>query len=141
MTTGPYASERDARDAAMKALAGTDALSVLTGACDAAGVELGRYDRITLDWLSQWEPATVAVVASLITRAHEAAGKPDPGTRTQWGVRSIDPRCGSRRARTQAWTCEEEAREAAREISELAPDHEPVVVHREIGPWKEAPDA
>ena len=43
-------------------------------ACDAAGVELGAFDRRTLAWLAGWEPSTVQVVIGLIIRAH-AAGK------------------------------------------------------------------
>jgi hypothetical protein len=47
-------------------------LAMLTAACEAAGVELGAYDRRILAWLAGWEPQTAAVVAGLITRAHQA---------------------------------------------------------------------
>jgi hypothetical protein len=50
---------------------------MLVNACEAAGVGLGSpasYDRQILAWLAGWEPATCAVVAGLITRAH-AAGR------------------------------------------------------------------
>ena len=43
---------------------------MLAEACEAAGVELGAYDAKILDWLSQWEPQTCAVIAGLIGRAH-----------------------------------------------------------------------
>lgn len=45
---------------------------LIMGACHAAGVALGSYDIQIIEWLAQWEPATCAVVAGLITRAHEA---------------------------------------------------------------------
>jgi hypothetical protein len=35
----------------------------------AAGVELGAYDRLIVDWLGGWDYPTVATVASLIRRA------------------------------------------------------------------------
>ena len=47
---------------------------MLEEACEAAGVELGAYDHRILLWLAGWEPATCAVVAGLITRAHQGAG-------------------------------------------------------------------
>jgi hypothetical protein len=42
---------------------------MITQACDAAGVELGAYDRRIVAWLAGWEPQTCAVVAGMITRA------------------------------------------------------------------------
>lgn len=44
----------------------------LTAACEAAGVELGDYDRRILAWLSGWEPEACAVIAGIILRAGEA---------------------------------------------------------------------
>jgi len=44
-------------------------LAMLEGACEAAGLELGAYDRRILAWLAGFEPQTCAVVAGLITRA------------------------------------------------------------------------
>ncbi|GGK65700.1 hypothetical protein GCM10010094_28430 [Streptomyces flaveus] len=35
----------------------------------AAGVELGAYDRLIVDWLAGWDYPTVATIASLIRRA------------------------------------------------------------------------
>jgi hypothetical protein len=43
--------------------------AMLTSACEAAGVDLGAYDRTILGWLAGWEPHTCAVIAGIITRA------------------------------------------------------------------------
>ena len=80
MSTGPFESEAEAIAAARHILdlpPGTGAwqqasLDMLTGACDEAGIEVGAYDARILHWLAGWEPQIVAVVAGLITRAHEA---------------------------------------------------------------------
>lgn len=78
---GPFDSEQQARAAAHVIVPPTR-LSILTTAenrqlledvCERAGVNLGAYDRRILLWLAGWEDATCAVVAGLITRAHEAA--------------------------------------------------------------------
>jgi hypothetical protein len=53
-------------------------LKLLTDAVAVAGVELGDYDNRILRWLAGWEPATCAVIAGLITRAH-AAGRQRSG--------------------------------------------------------------
>jgi hypothetical protein len=47
-------------------------LEFLTDACERAGVELGEWERGTLRWLANYETSVVAVIADLITRAHEA---------------------------------------------------------------------
>jgi hypothetical protein len=49
--------------------------AMLLDTINAAGVQLGEYDRRIIDWLAGWETATCAVVASLIARAAE----PMPG--------------------------------------------------------------
>ncbi|MEV0639122.1 hypothetical protein AB0I77_30140 [Streptomyces sp. NPDC050619] len=36
---------------------------------DNAGVELGTYDRLIVDWIARWDYPTVATIASLIRRA------------------------------------------------------------------------
>ena len=76
--SGPYETEREARQAAMDAAGGPEnAVSaeanrrLLEEACTAAGVTLGAYDHRILLWLAGYEPATAAVVAGLITRAGE----------------------------------------------------------------------
>jgi len=83
---GPYQTEQQAREdpavravhAAFRASPGTGRMTphchrILSDACSAAGVEAGAYDRRILAWLAEWGPETCAVVAGLITRAHEAA--------------------------------------------------------------------
>ena len=42
-------------------------------AAELSGVELGAFDRQIIEWLTQWEPSTVAVVCGLIGQAREAA--------------------------------------------------------------------
>jgi hypothetical protein len=76
---GPFETEREARDSVAHITAsppGTGAWGdgchrLLEDACRAAGVELGAYDHAILLWLAGWEPATVAVVAGLISRARQ----------------------------------------------------------------------
>jgi hypothetical protein len=73
--TGPFETERQAREATRQYPAGGAAngnpnLSILLDAVIAAGVPLGAYDRRILEWLAGWEPATCAVIAGLVTRAH-----------------------------------------------------------------------
>jgi hypothetical protein len=46
--------------------------SVLRDTLTAAGVELGEYEGLIIDWLSRWEWATVAVIASWVARAATA---------------------------------------------------------------------
>ena len=91
--TGPFETEQQARQlpavqavyAAFRADPGVGRMvltildpcspqthEMLLSACAAAGVELGAYDRHILAWLAGWEPQTVAVIAGLISRAHEA---------------------------------------------------------------------
>ncbi len=45
----------------------------MTGACEDAGVVPGAYDDRILRWVAGFEPQACAVVAGLITRAHQAA--------------------------------------------------------------------
>lgn len=42
----------------------------LLAACEAAGVEVGAFDRRILDWLAGWETSTCQVLIGLISRAH-----------------------------------------------------------------------
>lgn len=46
--------------------------TVLRDTLTAAGVELGEYEGLIIDWLSRWEWATVAVIASWVARAATA---------------------------------------------------------------------
>jgi hypothetical protein len=78
---GPFATEREARDAARHIYdspPGTGAWTdgnrrLLEDACRGAGVELGAFDYRILNWLGGWEPTTCAVIAGLIARAARPA--------------------------------------------------------------------
>ena len=81
-TDGPFGTEREARAASLWEQRGRpevegrpgirDAnVAQLMDVCADAGVHLGAYDSRILHWLAGWEPATCAVVAGLIARAHE----------------------------------------------------------------------
>src|SRR6266568_3723268 len=76
--SGPFGTEYEARASVEHILSSpTEAMRdgnhrLLEDACRAAGVELGKWDERILVWLAKWEPSTVAVVAGLIARAHEA---------------------------------------------------------------------
>ncbi|MFF0014565.1 hypothetical protein [Streptomyces sp. NPDC005374] len=43
--------------------------AALLAELDSAGVELGTYDRLIVDWIAGWDYPTVATIASLIRRA------------------------------------------------------------------------
>jgi hypothetical protein len=90
---GPFQTEREASQtkavravyAAFDADPGAGKMrphntAMLTAACEAAGVELGAYDRQVLAWLGNWEPATCAVIAGLIIRRR---AKPHSFTRDE----------------------------------------------------------
>jgi len=79
--SGPYETDREAHAAAIAAippaggwviLGGEQNRQLLTQACEAAGITLGTYDRRIIGWLADYEDATCAVIAGLITRAREA---------------------------------------------------------------------
>lgn len=81
----PFENEREAHAAAVEAggpprpgwsiLSDAQNRQMLTGACEAAGVDLGTYDARILGWLAGFEDSTCAVIAGLITRAHIRAGR------------------------------------------------------------------
>jgi hypothetical protein len=48
---------------------------LLHDALTATGVELGAYDHRIALWLANWEPQTVAVIASWVQRASEHASQ------------------------------------------------------------------
>jgi hypothetical protein len=91
MTEG-YETEQEARAAALAAggpprddwaiLSEAQRHNLLLGACEAAGIRLGTYDRRIIGWLTHWEDATCAVIAGLITRAHAGALTPEQRTTT-----------------------------------------------------------
>ena len=73
---GPFETEVDARTASVAAAEPgmpivQANLDLLYGACNDAGVVVGAYDARIVGWLAEYEPATCAVVAGLIIRAHE----------------------------------------------------------------------
>ena len=83
---GPLATEQQARElpavqavyAAFRADPGVGKMQphnrqMLDAALTAAGVELGGYDHRIAEWLAQWEPQMVAVIAGWITRAADDA--------------------------------------------------------------------
>ena len=84
--TGPFDSEQQARQlpavrqvyAAFDADPGVGKMAgpnqrMLLDALAAAGVYVGRYDIQIAEWLSGWEPQTVAVIAGWVQRAGQAA--------------------------------------------------------------------
>jgi len=58
---------------------------LLGRALEAAGVGMGRYDDRIAEWLCQWEPHTVAVVAGWVTRAR----RPDPAAAQLAAIRAV----------------------------------------------------
>ena len=83
--TGPYETEQQVRELpAVRAIheamhashrrgvIGEPGCRLLDEACEAACVKVGAYDHRILTWLAGFEPETCAVVAGLITRAHQA---------------------------------------------------------------------
>lgn len=115
------------------------ALTHLTAACEAAGIPVGKEDLRILAWLSAWEVPSVVVIADLITRAYESGRQPEPGTSTRWAISTIHPMAPSVPRWVQPYPSEEDARDAVRDVAELAPDKDPRLVSRQVGPWKEAP--
>jgi hypothetical protein len=50
---------------------------LLLGALAETGVYLGAFDHRIAEWLTQWEPATCAVIAGWVQRASQAAARVD----------------------------------------------------------------
>ena len=156
---GPFDTEREAlatRSAALiraayEAHPGVGAsvpecLRILTDACEAYGVALGNWDRGFLKGVAWGETADTVSLAGMITRAYEAgkAAGPD-GAVTEWAVGYTHypdvPGLAPRRVVQAYYSGEPDAREAADEIRRLAPQDEPGLMSREVGPWKEVSDA
>lgn len=137
---GPFETEDEARAVpAVRAIyeayrAGRgllDCAPLVRSGCEAAGVALGAYDERIVAWLGNWEPATCAVIAGLIRRAHEAgkAAGPD-GAVTEWGA------C----RRGEAVPFVSEADEAAvRRFAADLPNTVTGLARRQITPWEVAP--
>lgn len=93
---GPFDTERQARTAAHAAVppdAGSSILGaaenrqLLSRALEQAGVRMGRYDDRIAEWLTQWEDATVAVIAGWVQRAATRPGPIDQAA----DVGDVDP--------------------------------------------------
>jgi hypothetical protein len=91
--TGPFATSREAAGSSGWEASGRAAgrrvgeanLADLESAC--AGLDLGAYDRQIIGWLAGWEPATVAVLCGLISRARAAPGSQEGPARQGHGRR------------------------------------------------------
>lgn len=111
-------------------------------------------DPIPGEWLSaaalaiEAQPAgsssaqlAMAVLTAVVPLAR---AEREPGTVTEWALaythRPDFPGQAARRV-IQPYPGEAEAREAVAEVRRLAPEDEPALMSRKIGPWKEAPDA
>lgn len=83
--TGPYETEQQVRElpavrviydathaSHRRGVMGELGYRLLDEACEAASVKVGAYDHRILIWLADFEPEACAVIADLITRAHEA---------------------------------------------------------------------
>jgi hypothetical protein len=74
--SGPYESEQEAHAASLHELQGRKqdmrAMNLADLGAECSGLQLGAYDRRIIEWLADWEPATVAVICGLISRARQA---------------------------------------------------------------------
>lgn len=83
--TGPYETQQQVRElpavraiydamyASRRHAPGIElAYRLLDEACEAASVKVGTYDHRVLTWLASSEPKVCAVVADMISRAHQA---------------------------------------------------------------------
>jgi hypothetical protein len=99
---GPYQTERQAAAASLWASHGRDIglpmdkANVAELAAALSGVHLGEWDRRIIEWLSGYEPSTVAVVCGLITRARLSAGCPREQLRTM--LSALDTAAETKRA-------------------------------------------
>ena len=152
---GPFETEDDARmTPAVRAVyqsydhgQGPGDLSgapLILAACEAAGVELGAYDARIIAWQGNWEPAMCAVIAGLIHRSHEAGkAAATKGAETEWALSyTYRPRLPGLPVRrvVQPYPDEMMARGAVAAVLAEAPDDEPRLMRREIGPWTEVPE-
>jgi hypothetical protein len=74
--SGPYETEREALAASLWEQQGRKqdqrTMNLADLAAECSGIRLGAYDRRIIEWLAMWEPATVAVICGLISRARQA---------------------------------------------------------------------
>jgi hypothetical protein len=100
--SGPFETERGAREAARHIYdieptvgAWTEPnLALLMDVCADAGVVVGEYDASILRWLAGYEPSTCAVIAGLVTRAHDAGKAAGPYPERVMDTGDIDPETG-----------------------------------------------
>jgi hypothetical protein len=102
IVAGPYDAEAQAqaepavqavfaaaRESARRGVLGEGTRRLLRSALDAAGVDLGAYDRAIVDWLAGYEPATVAVIASWVSRAGSRRAPAEPEQFGMLGARMV----------------------------------------------------
>ncbi len=145
LATRAAAALRAAFDAHPGAGAGDpERLKLLTGACEAAGVDLGDYDIRLLRWLARYENTTCVQLAGMIHRAHQAglAAQRPEGTVTEWAISYTHTSALFPQGRKviQPYPDEGMARAAAAKLRELAPEDGPRVMFHEVGPWTPAPE-
>jgi hypothetical protein len=74
--SGPYETERQAAAVSLYEQQGRKqdmrAMNLADLAAECSGIALGAYDRRIIEWLANYEPATVAVICGLISRARQA---------------------------------------------------------------------
>jgi hypothetical protein len=144
----PYMSEREASAAARAVIPLEPGWSILSQAqradlleraLEAAGVGTSEFERGTAWWLGNWSDGLVAVIARWVTAER-------PGTATEWALaythRPGVPGQPARRV-VQPYPGEREAQAAVTELLRLAPEDEPALISRTIGPWipaEESPD-
>lgn len=137
--SGPYDTERDARAAALAAggparpgwsiLSAEQNRLMLAAAIAGAGVETARYDDRIIGWLAGFEDSACAVIAGLITRAHQSVISPAD-------LMTVDKReayctaCGLPVLHyTPGWVHWDAARSSSFEA-----DHKPELDYREVRP-------
>ena len=147
---GPYETERQARAAAVAAIPPEPNWSILSPAqrhellhraLSGASVETTAFEDRTARWLATWEDHTVVIIAGWVTRAFEAgkAAGPD-GTVTEWGARFRDE--GGHLSAMAECGRGPEGEQTARSIAGTSKKDNltGIVLCREVGPWKEAPE-
>ncbi len=76
---GPYETEREALAASLWELQGRPrdqrTMNLADLAAECSGIQLGAYDRRIIEWLANYEPATVAVICGLISRARQVGAR------------------------------------------------------------------
>lgn len=157
---GPFATEREAWDTeACKAeQAAWEAnpvpgegekwnLRMLVSAIEELGVELGDYDHSPLRQVAMYETSKCVALRGIIRRAYEAglAREQPEGTVTEWALAythrpNVTSGLPARRV-VQPYPSESEARAAVADLARLAPEDEPALMRRDVGPWTPVPES